>query len=98
MDRLIIIGKNSQFPRVSTRPASIPAPPVFSSLDRTNCEAGFSSGAQPDAATGGTRQLRASRTSSPPYAPSTGLEVYLPAVISLVFGWVVVVLITLVLL
>lgn len=92
MNRLIIIGKNSSFPRVSTRPAPNRSLPDY------GAGLSSSSGAQPDAATGGTRQLRADRTSSPPYAPSSGLEVYLPAVVGLVFGWVVVALITLVLL
>ena len=75
MNRLIITARNSDFPRLGARPTSIPAPPVFSSLDRTNCEAGLSSGATPDAVTGGSRQ--AARTSSPSYAPLTGLGVHL---------------------
>lgn len=99
MNRLLIIAKNSSFPRVSARPASnafTAARPPSPRPD--NCEAGLSSGAQPDAATGGTRHSPAEQTSSPPYAPSAGLEVYLPAVIGLCFGWLIVALVTLVLL
>ena len=93
-NRVIFIGKNSQFPRASSRPALR----ACKGSSHLNCKAGLSSGTQPDAVAGGTRQPRAGRTSSPPLAPVTGLEVYLPAVVGLVSGWVVVALITLVLL
>lgn len=59
MNRLILVGPNSAFPRASARPASAspstrrdrsPSLPVCG-----NFEAGFSSGVSPDAAPGGTR-------------------------------------------
>ena len=61
MDRLIIIGKNSQFPRLGARSAPNRSLPDYG--------AGlFSpSGTQPDAAAGGPRQAaRPSSSSMPP--------------------------------
>ena len=66
MSRLILIGRNNQFPRASARPASVIPPSRRTPLPAPgNCEAGFSSGRTPDAAAGRTRQPSVlSRTSS----------------------------------
>jgi hypothetical protein len=67
MNRLIITARNSDFPRLGARPASNPAPPVLFLPDRATCEAGLSSGATPDAVTGGSRQAARTPISfSPP--------------------------------
>lgn len=92
MNRLLIIAKNSQFPRVSTRPALR----ACKGSSHPNCKAGLSSGAPPDAATGGPRQV--ARTPSPHSPPVPRLGVHLTIAALLAFSWVAVAIITLVLL
>lgn len=66
MTRLLVIARNSDFPRLGARPVSN-ATPASPSLRPDNCEAGLSSGMTPEAAAGGPRTTQ--RGSSALLAP-----------------------------